>query len=130
MHVDFGESRQCIRRILELDPVQLQVLARRKVTVAAIVLARDVGQLAQLAGRQRAVGNGDPQHVGVKLQVEAVVQTQRLELLLRQLTRQPPPHLIAELVDALGDESPVVIVVLVKVGIRHNAPHRPQWPRR
>ena len=130
MHVDFGQRRQRVGRVLELDPVELQVLARREVAVAAIVLARDVGQLAQLARRQRAVGNGDPQHVGMELQVEAVVQAQRLELLLGQLAGQPAAHLVAELVDALGDERAVVVVVTVEMGIRHNAPRRPRWRRR
>ncbi len=130
MHVDFGEGRQGIRRILELDPVELEVLARREVAVAAIVLARDISELAQLPRRQRAVGNGDPQHVGVELQVKAIGQTQRLELLFGQLAGEAAAHLVAELVDALGDERPVVVVVMVEMGIRHNAPRRRQWRRR
>jgi hypothetical protein len=39
-------------------------------------------QLAHLAAVQRAIGDRDPQHVGMKLQVEAVHQAQRLELVL------------------------------------------------
>ena len=85
MHVDLGERRQGVRRILQLDPVQLQVLTGGEVAVAAIVLAGDFGQLAQLARAQRAVGNGDAQHVGVQLQVQAVGEPQRLELLLGEL---------------------------------------------
>ena len=37
-----------------LRPVELQVLARREVAVAAVVLARDLGELAQLARRRAA----------------------------------------------------------------------------
>jgi len=33
MHVDFGQRRQRVRRILELDPVELQVLARREMAI-------------------------------------------------------------------------------------------------
>ena len=88
VHVDFGQRRQRVGRILELDPVELQVLARREMAVAAVVLAGDIGQLAQLARRQRAVGNGDAQHVGMELQVETVGETQRLELLLGELARR------------------------------------------
>jgi Na+/phosphate symporter len=39
-------------------------------------------------------------------------------------------HLVAELVDPLGDKSSVVTVIPVEVGVRHNAPHRPRWHRR
>ena len=91
--------------------MELQVLARREVAVAAIVAARDRGELAQLPARQRAVGNGDAQHVGVELQVEAVGQPQRLELLLGELAGEAPPHLVAELRDPLGDERAVDTVV-------------------
>ena len=130
MHVDFGQGRQRVGRVLELDPVELQVLARREMAVAAVVLARDIGQLAQLARRQRAVGNGDAQHVGVELQVETVGETQRLELLLGELARETAAHLVAELLDALGDQRAVVVVVTVEMGVRHNAPPRRRWRRR
>ncbi len=111
----FGQGGQRVGRVLELDPVELQVLARREVAVAAVVLARDVGELAQLARRQRAVGDGDAQHVGVELQVEPVGEAQRLELLFGELARDAPAHLVAELLDALGDQRAVVVVVLVEV---------------
>jgi hypothetical protein len=45
MHVDFGERSQRVGGVLELDPVELQVLARGEMAVAAVVLARDVGSL-------------------------------------------------------------------------------------
>ena len=130
MHVDLGQGRQRVGRVLELDPVELQVLARREMAVAAVVLARDIGQLAQLARRQRAVGNGDAQHVGVELQVEAVGEPQRLELLLGELARETAAHLVAELLDPLGDQRAVVVVVAVEMGVRHNAPPRRRWRRR
>ena len=81
--------------------------------VAAVVAPRDVGQHAQLVRRQRAVGNGDPQHVGVQLQIEAVHQPQRLELVLGQLAGQAARDLVAEFRDALGDQRPVEVVVEV-----------------
>ena len=91
-----------VRQLLELDPVELDVLPRREVAVAAIVAARDMREHAHLVGRQRAVGDGDPQHVGVKLQIDAVHQPQRLELVLRQFAAKPPRDLVAKLRDALG----------------------------
>src|SRR3546814_8887066 len=69
----------------------------------AVVADRDRREPAQLARRQRAVGDGDPQHVGVQLQVHAVGQAQRLELVFGQLAVDPAGDLLAELRDALGD---------------------------
>src|SRR3546814_17332817 len=70
----------------------------------AVVADRDRREPAQLARRQRAVGDGDPQHVGVQLQVHAVGQAQRLELVFGQLAVDPAGDLRAELRDALGHE--------------------------
>ena len=100
-----------VRHLVELDPVELDVLPGGEVAVAAVVAARDMREHAHLLGRQRAVGNGDPQHVGVELQIDAVHQPQRLELVLGQLAGQPPRHLVAELGDALGDQRAVEFVV-------------------
>jgi hypothetical protein len=44
-----------------------------------------MGELAHLPAVERAIGDGDAQHVGVKLQVDAVHQPQRLELVLGDL---------------------------------------------
>ena len=79
--------------------------------VAAVVAARDMRQHAHLLGRQRAVGNGDPQHIGVQLQIDAVHQPQRLEFVLGQFAGQAAANLIAEFSDALIDERLVEIVV-------------------
>ncbi len=73
--------------------------------VAAIVGAGDVRELAHLPRRERAVGNSDPQHIGVELKVDAVHQPQRLELVFAQRPIKPPLDLVAELADALGDET-------------------------
>src|SRR6478735_6816174 len=44
MNADLGEIGQRIRQFGELDPVELDVLPRREMAVAAIVFARDVGE--------------------------------------------------------------------------------------
>ena len=49
---------------------------------------------------QRAVRHGDAQHVGVKLEIEAVHEPVRAELLLGQFPGEAAGHLIAELLDA------------------------------
>ena len=83
--------------------------------VAAVVDPGDVGELAQLPRGERAVGDGDAQHVGVELQVDAVHQPQRLELVLGELARQPAADLVAELGHALAHELGVELVVAVHV---------------
>src|SRR6476620_5170830 len=45
------------------------------------------------------------------LQIDAIHQTERLELILGQLTRQPACHLITKLSGTLGDERAIEIIV-------------------
>ncbi|MCY1300502.1 hypothetical protein D9M70_500690 [compost metagenome] len=72
-----------------------------------------MGKHAHLAARQGAIGNGDAQHIGMKLQVNAVHQAQRLEGVLGELAAQAALDLIAELFDAGGNESVVEFIVTV-----------------
>jgi hypothetical protein len=44
--------------------------------------------LRKLRGREHAVGNGDAQHRAVPLDVEAILQAQRTQLVDRQLAGQ------------------------------------------
>ena len=81
--------------------------------VTTIVAARHMRQHAHLLGRQRAVGDRDPQHVGVQLQIDAVHQAQDLEFVLGQRAGEPAAHLVAEFGDALVDQRLVEIVVAV-----------------
>jgi len=113
VHSDAGQIGHRIRQFGELDPVVLDVLTGGEMAVAMIVFARDMRQHAQLRGRQRAVGNGDAQHIGVQLQINAVHQAQRLELLLAQFAGQAARNLIAEFRDTFGDQGPVKCVVNV-----------------
>src|SRR5206468_1644106 len=103
------------RHLLELGPVELHVLARGKVAVAAVVAPRDVGELAQLPGRQEAVRNRDAQHRRIALDVEPVSQPQRTELLLRQLAGEEAPGLATELAYPLVYQPLVDLVVDVHV---------------
>lgn len=81
--------------------------------VAAVIGASDMGEHTQLARAQRAIGNGDAQHVGVELQVDAVHQAQRLERVLGELAGKAALDLIAKLLDALGNKGMVKFVVTV-----------------
>ncbi len=124
VHLDARELGQNVGHILERRPVELEILAGGEMTVAAVVIARDLGQLSHLARVENAVRDRDAQHVGVKLQVEAVHQPMGAELLLGQFAAEAARDLIAELLDPRGDEGGVEIVIM----IHDRSPSRPWGP--
>ncbi len=113
VHLDIGEKVEDIGHVLELGPVELEILPRGEMAVAAIVAVADQRELPHLPRGERAVGNGDAQHIGVQLQVEAVLQAQRLELILRQRAVEAPFHLRPELAHALAHEARIEFVIPV-----------------
>src|SRR5207342_2962129 len=113
MHLDVGERAQDLRHVDQLHPVELQILPRSEMAVAAIEAPPDHGKLAQLAGRKHAIRNGDAQHIGVQLQIETVAQAQRAELVLGQLAGEPSLDLLAELRHTLMHEGVVELVIAV-----------------
>ena len=113
MDADLGKMLQRVGNLGELDPVVLDVLPRGEMTIAAIVLTRDMSQCTELLRRQGAVRNRDPQHVSVELQVDAVHQPERLEFVFRQFTGEPARDLIAKLRNTFVDDGPVEFVVSV-----------------
>ena len=116
MDADFGKIGQRIRQIGELDPVELDVLPGGEMAVAAVVAARDMGQPPQLLRRQRAVGNGDAEHVGVQLQIDAVLQPQHLEFVLGEFAGETALHLVAEFRHAFVDQRAIEFVICVHAG--------------
>ena len=118
MHLNFGELLQNVRYVLQRHPVELDILARREVSEAPVIIARDLGEAPELHRRELAIRNRDAQHVGVQLQVYAVLQPQRLELVLQQFAGQTPSHLPAKLRNALAHYARVKLVISV-----HAAPH-------
>ncbi len=108
-----GELFEDVRDVLELRPVVLDVLPRREVAVALVVDSRDVRELSELRRREQPVRDRHAQHVRVELHVETVLQPKRLELVLADVTRDAPAHLILELARALLHEEQVVRVVAV-----------------
>ena len=116
MNADFGEIGQRIRQFGELDPVELDVLPRGEMPVAAIVAARDMREPPQLLRRQRSIGYGDAKHIGMQLQVDAVLQPQHLEFVLGEFAGQPALHLIAEFRDTFVDERAVEFVICIHDG--------------
>ena len=69
----------------------------------AVVGARDVREPAHLLRGKSAVRHVDPQHVGVQLQIQAVHEAQRPELVFVELAVQATVHLAAKLRDAFRD---------------------------
>ena len=84
--------------------------------VAAVIVTRDMRKTPQLLRRQRAIGNSDPEHIGMELQINAVLQPQHLEFVFGQFTGKPALHLIAEFRDPLVDQRAVEFVICVHVG--------------
>ncbi|CAB3774137.1 hypothetical protein LMG29542_07606 [Paraburkholderia humisilvae] len=117
MHLHRRELAQDFRRFLEFDPVELDVGARRKVPVAAVMLARDGREHAHLVAAQVAVRNRDPMHIRMALHVQTVLQAQRTELFFAQFARQPAANLIGVLRDAFIDDGLVVLIVLIHLEI-------------
>ena len=113
MHLDRGEIGERGRNLRQRRPMELHVLARGEMAVALAVLAADMRQHPELARRQRAIGNGDTQHIGVKLEIDAVHQPERPELLLGDLAGEPALDLVAELGDAGADKLVVELIVTV-----------------
>src|SRR5579863_1130147 len=113
VHLHGGEPCEDVGYVLELGPVELEILPRREVSEAAIELLGEIGELAQLARAQQAVRNRDAQHRRMPLDVETVAQAERPEFLFRQLTGQEAARLIAELCNPLIDESLVQLIVLI-----------------
>ncbi len=113
VHFVLCQIGQQVARFLQLDPVVLDVLARGEMPISPVVSFGDIGQRVHLPAIQRAIGNGDAQHIGVQLQVKAVHQPQRLELVLGQLAVQPPLALVAKFGHARVDHRLVVMVVFI-----------------
>ena len=84
MHLDFGQFGEDLRHVLDFWPVELQIVARREMAVATVILAGDGSQCAQLGRIHHCVWHGNAEHRRVALNVEAILQTQRTELVVGQ----------------------------------------------
>src|SRR5205085_12196505 len=100
--------------------VELDVLARGEVTVASVILATDVRKLPKLGRRQHAVRHRDAEHRRVRLDVETVLQPQRPELVLGELTREESLRLAATLRHTFRDHPMIVTVVAIHSSLRTN----------
>ena len=114
VHINVGQRVEDIGRIHQLGPVKLNILTCSEVAVAAIPTLGDSCQSPQLLTRQGTVGDGHSKHVGVKLQINAIHQTQWFEFILGQGSGEAPRHLIAILGDALTNKLAVKSVIAIQ----------------
>ncbi|MNJ61309.1 hypothetical protein D3C77_570900 [compost metagenome] len=113
MHLHGRQLGENVWDVFEFRPVELHVGACAHMRVALVITAGDIRQLAQLSGRQQTIGNGDAQHRGEALDIQAVLQAQRQEFVTGKLTREESAGLIAELTDPVLDDVLVVLIVNV-----------------
>ena len=102
--------------MFEIDPVVLNILARREMAIATIIFAGDVGKHPHLFGRQQAIRHRHPQHVRMTLQIEPVLQTQRTEFVFGQFVRDSAFYLTAKLGNPFLDDLMIILVVAIHGG--------------
>ena len=138
MHVDSGQEVHHIGRLVQRNPVELDVLTGCEMAIALnqarglagqhillglrfgeefgiglVVLFGNLSQDAQLLTGDFAIGHSHAQHWGVALNVPAVLQAQRTKFVVCQLPLLPSLKLIAVLCCALFDKLAVKFCVLV-----------------
>ena len=122
------QLRQNVGDLFDLHPIVLDVLARGEMAVAAIVPARDLRQLAQLRGRKHAVRNCDAQHRRIALNIEPVLQPQRLERIFIDLAAQITLRLVAKLRHAFLNDEAIdgVVAIHLRCGPGRWGPKAPE----
>src|SRR5687768_7539847 len=81
--------------------------------VITVIFLGDQRELAHLTRRQGAVRDGDPQHIGMKLKIDAVHLPEQLELFLVERAVEPTANLITKLGDPLADQLLVEFIIAV-----------------
>ena len=109
---------QCQARLRSLQFVLLGLGVGEQLRVRAVVFARYAGEHVKLLAADLNVGNGNPGHGRIALHVPAILQPQRQELLISQLTSLPALQLVTKLLGAQGNELLVKLGVLVHQLIR------------
>ena len=84
VHIHICQICENIRNILQPYPVKLHILTGGKMPIAAVIALGNIGQLFHLHAAERPIGDSHPQHIGMKLQIQAILQPQGLKLLFAQ----------------------------------------------
>ena len=113
MHVKTGKPIQNIRRFHQLDPVELDILSGGEMTKATVKITRNTSQTAKLFCIENPIGNRNPEHVGMKLQIQTILQPQRFEFILAQCPCQTAFDLITKLCRTRFDKCAVKLIVVI-----------------
>ncbi len=65
MHFDSRKFLENLRHVFQCRPVVLDVLTRREMREATVIIPRNGAKPAQLAARQCAIGDRNTQHIGM-----------------------------------------------------------------
>ena len=84
VHFNCGKISQYIRCFFQLDPIELEILTGREVTIAPVVFARDVRKHAHLCRGHHAIGHSNTQHISMNLHIKSVLQSQRTKFIFGQ----------------------------------------------
>jgi hypothetical protein len=113
VHLHGCQFAKDIRYVFQLRPVELNVGPGADVGIALVVLASDVGQLADLSRRQQPIGHSNTQHRRIALDVQTVLQAKRQQFCVSQFTGEIAANLVTELTHAILDDVLVILVVYV-----------------
>ena len=81
--------------------------------IALVPSLSNRGKLAHLARAQRAVRDRHPQHIGMKLQIQTILQTQWLKFIFAQHPVNPALHLRAEFCHPVSQKILIKIFILI-----------------
>ncbi len=73
----------------------------------------DMRKLPHLSAIQNPIGDGDTQHISVKLKIKPIHEAQGLEFVLCQIAGQAAFNLLGELIDARLQKLTVNFFILV-----------------
>jgi hypothetical protein len=113
VHLDRGQVGQDVRGLLQLDPVELDVLARGEVAVAAVVACARCGRTC--ASARSTAGRRARRCAACRRGAACTGRSAGAAagILLRSAHREAALHLVAVLRDALADDEVVVLVVAI-----------------
>ena len=69
MYSNLRQVAKSFRGIVKRNPVQLHILTRSQMSVATVILACHLTEGSELLALEHAVGDSNPQHGGVALNV-------------------------------------------------------------
>ena len=114
MHLDLGEFGQNIRHLLELGPVELEVLARGEMPVAAVVARERSAERAQLRPKTASPYGIATRSIGAWRWMYSPLRRRRCaKFVVGHLPGEKAARLVAELRDPLADQRAIDGVITI-----------------